>query len=83
MIGCRSANDNQIPDIPTSDNMYFPPISGTTWEQISPTQLGWHTEAIADLKSFLTQKNTKSFMILVKGRIAMEEYFNGHNATAD
>jgi len=30
----------------------------------------------------LAEKHSKSFMILVNGRIVMEEYFNGHNATA-
>jgi hypothetical protein len=40
----------------------------------------WNQNAVQPLKDFLTQKNTKSFMILVNGRIAMEEYYNGHSA---
>ena len=32
-------------------------------------------------RSFLIQKHTKSFIILVNGRIVMEEYFNGQTAT--
>ena len=41
-----------------------------------------HTGAVQTLKDYLAQKHSKSFMILVNGRIVMEEYFNGHNATA-
>ncbi|MBX2930738.1 MAG: serine hydrolase [Chitinophagaceae bacterium] len=62
--------------------MYFPPNVGSDWETASASQLGWNIGAIDNLKTFLSQKNTKSFMILVNGRIVMEEYFNGHNASA-
>ncbi|MCO6497346.1 MAG: serine hydrolase [Chitinophagaceae bacterium] len=63
--------------------MYFPSNTDGNWETTSATQLGWNTEAIEDLKTFLVRKNTKSFMILVNGRIVMEEYFNGHSASSD
>lgn len=71
---CRKDDDNPLPD----DSMYFPAAAGTNWETISPSQLGWNQDAIQPLKDFLIEKHTKSFMILVNGRIAMEEYFNGH-----
>ncbi|RZL30357.1 MAG: class C beta-lactamase-related serine hydrolase, partial [Pedobacter sp.] len=35
-----------------------------------------------DLKKYLAEKNSKSFMILVNGRIVLEEYFNGHTKDA-
>lgn len=76
LAGC-SKNDN--PDTP-ADTMYFP--SASTWETKAPATLNWHTDAIQPLKDYLAQKNTKSFMILVNGRIMMEEYFNGHTAAA-
>lgn len=80
IVGCSQDND-PTPNNPET-SMYFPTNSGTEWETISATQLDWNTSAIADLKTFLSQKNTKSFMILVNGRIVMEEYFNGHNSSA-
>ncbi|HEX2847765.1 MAG TPA: serine hydrolase [Chitinophagaceae bacterium] len=63
--------------------MYFPPNSGTTWETVSPSALGWNQTAIQSLKEYLSQKYTKSFMILVNGRIAMEEYFDGHTPSSE
>lgn len=60
--------------------MYFPSITDNTWETISPSSLGWNESAVQPLKDYLAQKHTKSFMILVNGRIVMEEYFNGHTS---
>lgn len=74
-----SLNPNPIPN--ASDSMYFPPAATTTWETKTTTSLNWNQNAIEDLKNYLIQKNTKSFMILVNGRIVMENYFNGHTAT--
>ncbi|MBL7748162.1 MAG: serine hydrolase, partial [Chitinophagaceae bacterium] len=61
--------------------MYYPPTSGTTWETKTIASLGWNQSAVQPLKDYLLLKNTKSFMILVNGRIVMEEYFAGHTAT--
>jgi CubicO group peptidase (beta-lactamase class C family) len=74
--GCsKEANETQ----PTpSESMYFPSITSSTWETQSISNLGWNQNAVQQLKDFLIQKNTKSFMILVNGKIVMEEYFNGH-----
>jgi CubicO group peptidase (beta-lactamase class C family) len=66
----------------TGTSMYFPSDPGTEWETESVAELGWNQNAIQSLKDFLVQKNSKSFMILVNGRIAIEEYFNGHSASA-
>lgn len=66
----------------TNDGMYFPSITTNDWETKTSTSLNWNQNAIQPLKDFLIQKNTKSFMILVNGRIVMEEYFNGHTSTA-
>lgn len=69
--GCDRNEDDQ-PD----DSMYFP--SGNEWDTRSVSDMGWNESAVQPLKDFLVQKNTRSFMILVNGRIVMEEYFNGH-----
>jgi CubicO group peptidase (beta-lactamase class C family) len=61
--------------------MYFPGAPGSNWETQPINSLSWNQSAIQPLKDFLIQNNTKSFMILVNGRIVMEEYFNGHTPT--
>ncbi|MBN8651682.1 MAG: serine hydrolase [Cytophagales bacterium] len=63
------------------EQMYFPSNDG--WETKSIASLDWNESAIQPLKDYLIDKNTKSFMILVNGRIVMEEYFDGHtNSTS-
>lgn len=80
-ISCNK-QDNPTPP-PPNTAMYFPENSGTTWETTPASALGWNQSAIQPLKDFLKEKNTKSFMILVNGRIVMEEYFNGQTASAE
>lgn len=77
-ISC-SKSDDAIEPTPT-ESMYFPSNTSSIWETKAISNLGWNQNAVQPLKDFLTQKNTKSFMILVNGRIVMEEYFNGHTA---
>jgi CubicO group peptidase (beta-lactamase class C family) len=80
LMGC-SNEDEANPPAP-DNGVYFPPVSGSDWETTELSSLGWNEAAVQPLKDFLLEKNTKSFMILVNGRIVMEEYFDGHTAEA-
>ncbi|QBZ98141.1 serine hydrolase domain-containing protein [Flavobacterium sangjuense] len=65
------------------EQMYFPPNDGTTtWTTKSIADLNWNQSAVQPLLDYLELKHTKSFIILVNGRIVMENYFNGHTATS-
>jgi CubicO group peptidase (beta-lactamase class C family) len=72
--------DNSTEPTTTSGEMYFPSNMSNNWETTSPASLGWNEAAVKTLKDFLQEKNSKSFMILVNGRIVMEEYFNRHTS---
>ncbi len=74
------SNNNEVIDSTPSTEMYFPSNTSSNWETTSSASLNWNQSAIQPLKDFLIQKNTKSFLVLVNGRIVMEEYFNGHTA---
>jgi CubicO group peptidase (beta-lactamase class C family) len=78
-ISCKKNNGGDTNNTP--ETMYFPINNSTTWETKTMASLNWNQNNVQALKDYLVQKNTKSFMILVNGRIVMEEYFNGHNAT--
>lgn len=54
---------------------YFPPTTGGQWATISPTSLNWNTQEIPSLDQFLEDNNTKAFIVLQDGKIAMEKYF--------
>ncbi len=72
--GCTKKEDNETRPAPVKD-IYFPPVDGSDWDTLSIAGMGWNQNAVQPLRDFLVQKNTKSFMILVNGRIVMEEYF--------
>ena len=57
------SNDDTTPPTPTEEAMYFPPITGTTWETKTPESLGWNTANIAALNTYLSDKNSKSFIV--------------------
>ncbi|UWX56488.1 beta-lactamase family protein [Maribacter litopenaei] len=78
VASCSTSDDApiEVPD-PT---MYFPPVGSNAWETTTPSSLQWDESQIDALKDFLIRTNSKSFMILVNGRIVMEEYFDGHTA---
>ena len=77
-----SCSSDSAENQPITETMYFPPNDGsTTWESKSIADLNWNQNAVQPLLDYLELKNTKSFIILVNGRIVMENYFNGHSAT--
>lgn len=54
---------------------YFPPKTGGQWDTISPQSLGWCTDKVEPLYSFLDSNNTKAFIVLKDGKIVLEKYF--------
>jgi CubicO group peptidase (beta-lactamase class C family) len=81
LAGCSSDPTEQTPI--ETQSMYFPPSTGNTWETKSISDLKWNQNAVQPLLDYLELKNSKSFIILVNGRIVMENYFNGHSATTN
>jgi CubicO group peptidase (beta-lactamase class C family) len=79
LAGC--GDDDAAPEAPAAA-MYFPPADYAEWHTAPPASLGWNEAAIGPLKDYLAGTGTRSFMILVDGRIVMEEYFAGHDASA-
>lgn len=75
--------DSTEPDKTPSESMYSPPITGTTWETKSITDLKWNQSAVQPLLDYLELKHSKSFIILVNGRIVLENYFNNHTSTTN
>lgn len=76
-----SANNNtELPVIPVVSPMYFPPVTGTDWEDTSAASLGWNEALLNDLYSYLQLKNTKAFIILKNGKIVTERYFGSFTA---
>ncbi len=61
--------------IAIAGDMYFPPLTGSDWQTISPESLNWNTSKIDDLFKYLAEKNSKAFIVLKDGKIVLEKYF--------
>lgn len=55
--------------------LYFPPLTGSTWETTDPATLGWCPEKIGVLLDYLGQNDTKAFIVLKNGKIVIEKYY--------
>lgn len=77
-LGCDKntdgLNDTSIIENPDT-SLYFPGTNSDVWDTISLAELGWNSDARKDLTDFLEEKDTKAFIVLKDGKIAMEEYF--------
>jgi len=58
-----------------AQQLYFPPANNFEWEKVSPESLSWCVEKTDTLYSFLESRNTKAFIVLKDGKIAIEKYF--------
>ena len=82
-INCTSDTAAPLQEPAPTETLYFPPITGTVWETKSIESLGWKQSAVQPLLDYLELKHSKGFIILVNGRIVMENYFNGHDAVTN
>ncbi|WP_298236865.1 serine hydrolase [uncultured Algibacter sp.] len=83
LLFCYSCSENETitePD-PAEAAIYFPPFNSNIWAIKSISELGWNESELQPLLDFLEDNNTKSFMILYDGKIVIEEYMHGHDAT--
>jgi len=55
---------------------YYPPTTGNIWETNTPEEINWCADSIPPLLDFVAETNTKGFIVLHKGRIVIEEYFD-------
>ena len=63
-----------------AQSLYFPPLTGTTWDTLSPQSLGWCPDRIDSMYSYLGAHNTDAFIVLKGGKIVLEKYFGTFTA---
>jgi CubicO group peptidase (beta-lactamase class C family) len=83
LFGCSS--DYMVAQETTpivEENAYFPPNNTQEWETKTPESLNWNTSNLNELQQFLEEKNSKSFIILHKGKIVVEYYMNNHTESS-
>lgn len=63
-------------------SIYFPPLTGNTWDTLAPASLGWCSKRIDSLYNYLGNNSTKAFILLKDGKIVLEKYFGTHTSTS-
>ncbi len=80
LAACKKTPPEPEPIVPIPPTTYYyPPIGSDTWETVSPAALGWDVAKLNDALSFAQSKNSYGVIILYKGRIVAENYWNGWN----
>jgi len=60
---------------PSTNELYYPPMNGATWENSTLADINWSAPDTADLYSFLSSNGTRAFIILKDGKIVIEKYW--------
>jgi CubicO group peptidase (beta-lactamase class C family) len=71
--------DQENPEVDSSDvstGYYFPPNSGSEWQTINIDSLKWNSDNLQALLDFAKEKRTYGLIILYKGKIVTENYWN-------
>ena len=77
LVSCNSSDDSSD-IIPPESEIYFPPTSGTEWETIDLSSLNWNESELDNLYDYLLTNDTRAFIVLKNGKIAIEKYW-GNN----
>lgn len=80
LLSCKKDGSNNAPAPVVPNTMYFPPIGSDTWETISSQALNWDTAKLNEAINYAGTKNTFGLIILYKGRIVSEKYWNNWNS---
>lgn len=80
LTACHKGGSSDPKPTPSADTLYFPPLSGSTWETTTASSLGWDETALNNLYPYLQSKGTKAFIILKNGKIVSEKYFGTFTA---
>ncbi|MFC0263684.1 serine hydrolase domain-containing protein [Fontibacter flavus] len=75
-----SCSEKEEPDNGPS-NLYFPPLSGNTWETLDTQGLNWNLQELNRLDDLLEANGTRAFILLKKGKIVREVYFGSRLAS--
>lgn len=83
-LACSSDSEEPEPTPLLTEDLYFPPLDeNAVWQTKSVSDLGWNQSAVNPLLAYLEEKHSRGFIILVNGKIVLENYFNGHSASTN
>ncbi|SHO62695.1 serine hydrolase domain-containing protein [Algoriphagus zhangzhouensis] len=61
----------------SGNSIYFPPNDSQEWEKMSQSEAGFDQQKMGEFLSWLSETDTRGFLILKDGKIVVEEYWGG------
>ncbi|KJD31156.1 beta-lactamase [Tamlana nanhaiensis] len=74
-----SSPTNDAPEQLPETQLYFPPTNSDDWENYTLNELNWNENELQPLLDFVETRNSKAFIILKDGKIALEWYSEDFN----
>jgi len=74
-VGQWPAESNVVDLMVCVQDLTFPPTGSPDWDTVDPAELGWDTSVIDPLYTYLEEQNSRGFLVLWQGRIALEQYW--------
>lgn len=74
-----SCKKDKVPLNPNEEAYYFPPLQGAEWQTKTASALGWNETKLQEAFDFAGTKNTYGLIVLHKGKIVKEQYWNQWN----
>ncbi len=75
-VACKKSGD--VPATPpVPEAYYYPPLTGEIWETKTAASLGWSETKLQEAFDYAGTKSTFGLIILHKGKIVKEQYWNG------
>jgi CubicO group peptidase (beta-lactamase class C family) len=75
-FSCKKDDTTPITPLPTNE-YYYPPLTGTTWDTKTSTSLGWDDAKLTEAFDYAGTKSTYGLIVLHHGKIVKEQYWNG------
>lgn len=72
---CKKDDDGTPPPV-VPENYYYPAIGSDAWETKTAASLGWDVAKLNEAIAYAGTKNTYGLIILHKGKIVTENYWN-------
>lgn len=75
-LGCKKedVDEPKTPIAPEPEAIYFPQNFTGVWEWQDWSKTGWDSSAVDDLYAYLDDTETRGFVVLRYGRLALEHY---------
>ena len=78
LVSCKKDETTPNP-APPANEYYYPPLTGDTWESKTATSISWDGTKLQEAFDYAATRNTFGLIVLHKGKIVKEQYWNGWN----